>query len=241
MHRSVLQSKVYIKYADANTVEVISMEEMDKALAEKSRHARTYKLSDAYGDDVECLVEFPGLTVEQLDRLSNSPARDYMTGNRIPYTAVVNPHTLEEMVHLRGVVTPKELIESIKAERKKLDAAHGKGIERKLWREVQRGQIEIDLLLGEDEIAKAMAVYRHLAKRTLLQPEALKRPVETSLAVILDDAAKRLDVLERRIGKGEGPKLKEDLRVLSRALADTKLAARVRELEERARGKQKEK
>ena len=74
MHRSVLQSKVYIKYANAHTVEVISMEEMDRALAEKSRHARTYKASDAYGDDVQLLMEFEAQLPRMVARTGHAGA-----------------------------------------------------------------------------------------------------------------------------------------------------------------------
>ena len=240
MHRSVLQSKVYIKYAEANTVEVISMEEMDRALREKSRLVRTYKASDAYGDEVHFLAEFPGLTVKQLERLSNSGATDYMSGNRIPYTAIVDPHTLRELDHVLGVVTPKELIARIQVQRAALESRHGAGIERKLWRRVAGAQVEIDLLLGEGKLESALAVHRDLAKRTIQSPEAIRRRVRISLDVILDDAAKRLDVLEQRLGTGDADKMRaasEELRTLSRALAGTRLSRRAAALHERTKSK----
>ena len=84
MHRSVLESGPYAKFAAENTVEMLVTEEMDRALKDKNPLIKTYKDKDPYGDPVEYLEEFPGVTIEQLRSLSNSkaiqfigPARDW--------------------------------------------------------------------------------------------------------------------------------------------------------------------
>ena len=233
----MLQGSVYIKFAQAHTVEVICMEEIDKALAEKNRLVRTFKETDAYGDDVEHLAELPGLTIEDLQSLRNSRAEDYVKGNRMPYTTIVDPHTLKAMEEFQGGYSAKELMERVKRQFDTLKATHGAGLDRKVWRSAARAQVEIDLLLGEDKLEKAMSVYRQLAKETTGAPEPLPARVAASLEVILDDAAKRLDVIERRLGAGATSKVKSELRALQRALAGTRLEKRVFELQERASGK----
>ena len=223
MHRSVLQNKVYGKYARKCTVEVLTMEELDRAVAEESRHIRTYRDVDAYGDDVERLVEFPGLTIDQLEGLSNSDALNYMQGNRIPYTAIVDPHTGREMEGLRGVRQAKDLIAVIEKHRKALEAAHGKGLDRKLWRTLAEGLVQIDVQLGAGEIVKALAVHRELSRTAVRQPEVVQRRLRHAQQVILDDASKRLDALEKKPDATE-------VRALARALEGTPLEERARSL-----------
>lgn len=233
----MLQGGVYIKYAAEHTVEVVCMEEIDRALGEENRLIRTFKVTDAYGDDVHQLVELPGLTVDDLKLLSDSKARDYVKGNRMPYTTVVDPHTLKEMDEFQGAYTAKDLIARVQKQYDRLKANHGEGLSRKTWRNAVRSQVEIDLLLGEGKLDKAMSVYRQLARETMGAPAPLPGRVEASLEVILDDAAKRLDVIERRIGAGESNKIRSELRSLQRTLTGTKLEKRVFDLVEVASGK----
>jgi len=233
----VLQGGVYIKYAEGHTVEVICMEEIDRALRDENRLVRTFKVTDAYGDDVHQLAELPGLTVEDLKALYDSKAFDYVKGNRMPYTTIVDPHTLKEMDEFQGGYSAKDLIARVQKQYDRLKANHGEGLSRTVWRQAARAQIEIDLLLAEGKLAKALSVYRQLAKETLGAPKPLPGRVAASLEVILDDAGKRLDLIERRIGAGESSKIKNELRTLQRALAGTALEKRAFELVERANGK----
>ena len=55
--------------------------------------------------------------------------------------------------------------------------------------------------------------------------------------MILEDAGRRLDEIERRIGAGESSRIKNELRTLQRALAGTALEKRAYELVGRANGK----
>jgi hypothetical protein len=205
MHRSVLKNPEYGKFATRHTVEVITMEELDIAVAKESRNVRTYKGKDPWGEEQDYLVEFPGLTLDDLRDLSNSDALNYMQGNRIPYTAIVDPHNLAEMEGLRGVK---------------------KGIE--------RGLVEIDTHLGKGEIAEAMKLYRRMEAEVTRTPEVLKRKVRLALEVILDDAGLRLDAIERAMVEGKIKSAKAELTELKRALEKTPLAARVDALLKRA-------
>jgi len=168
------------------------MEELDRAVREKSPHIATYSEEDPYGDKVEYLVDFPGITLEQLEALSSGPAVNYMEGGRIPYTSIVDPHTGKEMEGLKAVRTVKELVAVITTHHETLLARHGKGVERKLWNKISEGQVQIDLALGSAKILEAMAVYRVIAKETIRQPDVLKRRVESALDAILADAEEQL-------------------------------------------------
>ncbi|MHC4931229.1 MAG: hypothetical protein ACYTGV_03455 [Planctomycetota bacterium] len=234
MHRSVLKNPEYGKFATRHTVEVITMEELDIAVAKESRNVRTYKGKDPWGEEQDYLVEFPGLTLDDLRDLSNSDALNYMQGNRIPYTAIVDPHNLAEMEGLRGVKTVKDLTEAITRHRKALLVQYGKGIERKLWKGIERGLVEIDTHLGKGEIAEAMKLYRRMEAEVTRTPEVLKRKVRLALEVILDDAGLRLDAIERAMVEGKIKSAKAELTELKRALEKTPLAARVDALLKRA-------
>ncbi len=230
MHRSVLTNKGYMKFAAVNTVEVLTMEETDVAIQKESRHIRTFTVRDPYGDEEQQLVEFPGLTLEALQSLNNSPAMNYMQGNRIPYTAVVNPHTLEEMEGIRGTKNGKQLADAIKPHVKELKLKYGPGIARALWDTVSEGQVQIDIALAKGKIPEALGVWRHLAKETVRKPEALKERVESSLELILEDAGKALDGFEKQIADGKRASVRTPLKRLARALEGTPLEKRAAEL-----------
>lgn len=226
MHQGVLQNKSYIRFAEKNTVEVICMQDLDRALADNNPQIKTYQARDRYGDDVAYLLKFPGLTVDDIRNLANSDALEYMEGRLMPATVVVNPHTLEKMGGImRGMNRTPQFVAAIEPHVKELKTRYGPGIDRKLWDDVSEGQVVIDRMLGDGKIVEAMGVYRTLGRGVVRQPDALKRRVEASLEVILDDAKKRLDELE-----GSGRKAAGELNRLARALRDTPLEKRALDL-----------
>jgi len=222
----VLQDKGYQRFAAANTVEVLHMEETDRALAEKNRLVRTYRQKDAYGEEVEYLEEFPGLPLEALQRINeNQAVLRYMTGGKIPYTAIVDPFTLEEMEHIQGVYRPKDLMDKVTRHGKALVGKHGKGVDRRLWNDLQEAEVRIDVLLGDERLAEAIQVVRELARKADGAP-ALQSRVEACWAAVLDDASKRLD----KLGTMEPKDAAKELDSLARVLKGTRLESRVREL-----------
>ncbi|MHC4223984.1 MAG: hypothetical protein ACYSUN_08340 [Planctomycetota bacterium] len=227
MHRSVLKNPAYGKFAAQHTVEVITMEELDIAVAKESRNISTYKEKDPWGEEQHYLIEFPGLTLDDLRDLSNSDALNYMQGNRIPYTAIVDPHNLAELEGLRGVKTAKELMEAITRHRKALLLQYGKGIERKVWKGIENRLVQIDIHLGKGEISEAMQLFRKMESESARKPEVLKKKVRLALEVILDDAGLRLDTIERTMVEGKGKSPKAELTKLKSALKETPLAERV--------------
>jgi len=230
MHGSVLQNADYIRFSADHAVEVIAMEEMRRALDEKSANVATYAAKDEYGEAVRYLEQFPGLTVEQLQALNESEALHYMEGGRIPYTAIVDPHSSEEIEALKGVKSAKELIEAIGRGEKRLEGARGPGMTRAAWDAMRRRRVAIDRRLAAKELGKAMEEYRLLAKEIENAPDVAKRKVGASLAVILDDATKELEAAEAELAGGRRAQAQAAAKALVAALRGTDLEARARKL-----------
>jgi hypothetical protein len=211
----VLQNAQYYKFANENAVDVLAMEEMDRAEQEKNPLAETVRAKDEYGDEQEYLVEFAGLTREQLRELSTSSgALQYLHGTRIPFTAIVDPHTGEEMFAWTGVKTAKEYVAIIAEQGKALVAKHGKGVDRALWNELRRGEVKLDRLLGDGKVAEACRVFAKLAARAERPPEAVETRLEAMRAMLEREAKKALAAAK------PGRELEE----LTRALEEAGLA-----------------
>ena len=228
----MLESAVYAKFAAKNTVEFLVTEEMDRALKDKNPLIRTYRATDPYGDPVEYLVEFPGVTIEQLRRVSNSKAVQFISSaKRIPYSAVVDPHTGKQMEGFVGVRTPKEFIAIVRRHAKALKAKYGDGVERKVWNDLDKGGISVDLLLGSGRIADALGVYEVLARSAARHPKVIRNRVSAIHDTILADAEKRLGKIDSQVwDKRKRSALKKEVKQLARALQDTPLEKRALEL-----------
>jgi hypothetical protein len=229
VHRAVLDNKAYIKFSRRNCVEVMAMQDIERALAEKPKRAATYKGKDAYGDEIECFVKFPGVTVEQMRALIEGPALEYMEGPLMPYMGVVDPHTLKTIggVKRGEPYTASHFIAAIQPHVEALRERYGPGVDRKAWDGVAERLVKIDVALGEDRIDRAMKIYREMcALAGARPPDALKRRLDSALEVVLGDARTRLDAFEARIAKGEGRKVKGELTKLAKVLAGTKLEKR---------------
>lgn len=229
MHRAVFENKAYIRFSRENCVEVMAMQDIERALAEKPKRAETYKTKDAYGDEIECFVKFPGVTIDQMRELIEGPALGYMEGSLMPYTGVVDPHTLKAIggVKRGEPYTASHFIDVIRPHVKALKEKYGAGIDRKAWDGIHARLVKVDLALGENGVDRAMALHNEMVKLAGARPpDALKRRLESTLEVILGDAGERLDTLEARTAKGEGAKVKRELAKLAKALQGTKLEKR---------------
>jgi len=229
MHRAVLHSAKYIKYARENAVEVITMEEIDVAERKNSKDIRTYKTKDAYGDEVWYLAEFPGITMDDLKRISadSAPPIEYMQGGKIPYHGFVDPHTMKEMQSVRGKRSVAQMIALIEKHKKTLKEKHGAGIERKHWREAGKREIEIDLALAKPDFLAALKAHTAMALLVKRPAEALKTRIESAFEVIEADLAKHLDAVEALEG-AERKKAVAALKKLLPHLKDTKLEKRAK-------------
>jgi hypothetical protein len=222
----VLQNKKYIKFASENTVEVMSFGRLEEGITKKDRRAATYKAKDGN----EYLVEFPNLTVEEIKELRSSKAASYNNTGKIPYTAIVNPHTLEEMEHIRGSYSGKTLMGIVKTHRKALAKEYGKSISRKALTKVRKQQQAIEEEVQKEQYAKALTSTAKLEKSVAKQPAALVEMVGKTKAGVVAACGKRLDSLEALIGRGEKREAARELGPLSRALKGTSLEARANEL-----------
>jgi hypothetical protein len=229
----VLDNPSYIKFSRESCVEVMCMKDIEQALQEKPANGRTYKGKDAYGDEIECFECCPGVTVKQMLALHEGKPLEYMKGPLMPYTAVVDPHTLEDLGGIqRGEATSADaFIAVITRHVKALEEKHGKGVDSKLWEYVLDAQTRIDLLLGEENLEKAFALLGELEKKTARGHETVKRKVEAAREAVHSDAAARLDALEEQIQGGRGAEARAEASRLAKMLKGTDLADRASAIE----------
>ncbi len=177
MHSSVLHNAKYVKFAEENTVEVVTMEESDRAIREKSRLIRTYKGKDIHGEETDYLVELPGMTLDDVQTISsaNSPALEYIQGDKIPYHAIVDPHTLKEMEGFYGKKSAQQIIEIVGRHVKALKKQYGPGVPRKDWRRLIEREAEIDKLLVKEDIST-----RKKRPAIPARPSSPRPPLESS-------------------------------------------------------------
>ena len=231
MHRSVLQNKKYIKFADENTVEVICIGGAQKAVEDGHAKAEQYEGKDEAGNKVMYMVEFPGMTAEQLDKLSRSGAAKYH-GKGIPYTAIVNPHTLEEMTSFLGGQSAKTLMGAVDEQKKALEKQYGKSMRRKDLARFQKDVAEIRAHVTLGDLDKALKGVDKLVKDTEKQAEALQKKAAELQTEVVAATTKRLDEIEAVIQRGETKGLKRELMSLGYATRGTDLESRVKELQE---------
>lgn len=222
MHSAVMQNKKYIQFADKNTVEVISLGSLQRGIDNGDRKAETYteKLPD--GTEVEYLVKYPGMTVEDMLGLNRSRANSYNKTGKIPYTAIVDPHTLEQMHYWSGGQSANTIMEEVMVARKELVKEHGAGLSRADLRMVDSSEGEVAGLLAEDEFKKAFRLFEKLAKKSGDWPQELQGRVESIQASIHDAAKARIKALESEASE-DPARAKRALRKLASDLRGTDL------------------
>lgn len=200
----MLQNRQYWKYANEHAVDVLAMEEMDRAEREESPLVATYRAKDEYGEEQEYLAEFAGLTVEQLRALSTSSgALRYLHGTRIPFTAIVDPHTGDEMFAWTGVKSAKEYVAILEEQGKALVAKYGEGVPRALWEELRRTEVKVDLLLGDGKLAEACGVFTKLSRKAERPPEALETRLRGIRAMLEQEGKKAIEAAKGARGLDE--------------------------------------
>jgi len=238
----VLQNDKYIEYTGENSVEVIALGRLDEALAkgdarnaDELRKTAEYDAKDEDGKPVKYMMEFPGLTKEQLLALNSSKASSYNDTGHIPFVCIVDPFTEKEMWRSPGGAAAKSLMEQIDAQKKVLNSAHGPSLSRAALTKVNTEGKRITEALAKAGVAKSMADYRKLEQSIAKQPDSLKKQLEPVLAAITDAATKTLDEAEGLIGSGDLAGAKKLLDKLGRSLDGTSLEARMKELTAKAK------
>ncbi len=230
MHSSVLQNDKYIDFANENTVEVMSLQELKKGLDAKDKKAAQYDAVDENGEPVKYLVEFPGLTVEDIYALRKSKAPSYNETQSIPYTAIVDPHTLKQMRGLGGSQPVKKMIELVTKMREELEKKHGKGLSRKHLSTLKDAKIKAAEVMKDKGIAKALLQFNKDSKKLLKKGDKIVEMIDAHKATLLEKAGEELDNAEEMIGNEEFAKANKLLSSLKTALRKTDLEGRLTEL-----------
>lgn len=231
----MLQNKKYIKFAEENTVEVMAMSRLSEGIEKGDRRAATYTAKDAEGNEVEYLVEFPGLTVEQINSMNSSKAGSYNNTGRIPYTAIVNPHTLAEMSNIAGGYGVGALTDAVEDAKKALNKEYGPSLSRKDLAKLDKQISEIREDTAEANFVKAFGGLNKLEKSVAKEPEQVQAKVAAVKTEVVEAAGKKLDELEGMIGSGEAKAASRELGSLTRALKGTDLEERAKELLDKAK------
>jgi len=229
LHGSILKNKKYIEFADKNTVEVICLSSLQKGIDKKDPKTATYE-AEVGGKKVQCLVEFPGLTVEQMIALHASKAGTYNDTGKVPYTCIVNPHTLEQVQHWQGGdVSQGTLTEAVEGLRKTLAEAHGKGIARKDIRTVDAGCEKVATLVAKNDYAAAMAEVKRLEAKAKDFPEPLWKRLATLRNDVDQAATVALAQVETEAAR-DSVQARKSLSSLAPRLKGTSQEARARTL-----------
>jgi hypothetical protein len=231
----VLQNKKYIAFAEENTVEVLVLDRLEEGIEKDDRRAARYKGKDGSGQEVELLVGWPNLTVEDVKAMRSTKANTYNNTGKIPYTSVIDPYTLEEMGNIKGGFGVGMLTDLVEAKRKELVKQHGRGTSRRSLKKVQEADREIREQLAGGNLAKALADTAALEKKMAKESPAVIELVGKTKAEVLAAAGKHLDELEATIERGEKAAALKQLGPLSRALKGTPLEERALELLEKAK------
>lgn len=173
LHQSICKNKKYIEFAEKSTVEVMCLGSLQEGIDKKDHKADTYE-AEIGGKKVQCLIEFPGMTIAQMIAMSGSKGGQYNNTGKVPYTCIVDPHTLEQVQHWQGGgVSQDALAEAVTEVRKGLVEKHGKGIARKDIRTIDAGQEKIEGLVAKQDFATAMAEVKRIEGKAKDFPETL--------------------------------------------------------------------
>jgi len=232
VHGSVLQNKKYIKFAYENTVEVLALGRLDEAVQKGERGAETYK-----GDDgKDYLVGWPNLTVEDVANLRSSKAGSYNNTGKIPYTSIVNPHTLEEMESIQGGYGAGTLMDKVEEHKKALEKEYGKSVSRKALEKIEKTEADVRADVTEGKFSKAMAAARKLDTQSAKLATSIQERTKALVDEVLKACAAQLDEAEKLLGDGDASGAKKILSGLSSALRGTDLEERHKELTDKASG-----
>lgn len=231
MHGSVLQNEKYIKFSEENTVEVLALGRLDDGISKNDPKAEKYKGKDENGQDVELMVAWPNLTAEQISALNGSKAGTYNNTGRIPYTSIVNPHTLEEITNFKGGTGAGSIMEAVTEAKKALVKEHGPSLSRKDLGIVKEADAIIRKSLEKGDVVKALSDYSALSKKFERAGPALKEKIAAIEAPVLAAAGTQLDELEAGDLKANAAKIDR----LARALKGTSLEQRAAELLSRSK------
>lgn len=231
----MLQNKKYIAFAEENTVEVLALSRLDEGIEKKDKRAGTFKAKDIDGQEKEFMLGWPNLTAEDIKALNGSKAGSYNQTGKIPYTAIVDPHTLEEMDNIKGGYGAGTLQDLVTAKKKELEKAHGKGVSRKTLTKVREADAGIRKALADGNLVKALTDSAAFQKKVAKESPAIVEMAGKTAADLLEAAGTKLDEIDAMISRGEQAEAMKQLGPLSRALKGTTLEERAMALLEKTK------
>ena len=228
MHSAVMQNKDYIKFANKSTVEVLALSSLEKGIQKGDRRADRYEATRD-GETVEMMVSWPGLTLDEIVGMRKTQAGQYNDTGAIPYTAIVDPHTLEKMTFFKGGQSASTLIDAVKEQTKKLVAEHGKGMSRRDLAAIAEAIAEARELVAEGNYSKAISGIDKASKGAEEWPQSLSSKLSTARADVISSAEQKLDAIEEMV-ESDPLTAKRELGRLISKLRGTGLDDRAREL-----------
>ncbi len=231
MHASLMCDPGYIEFSFENTVEVLALDRLQEGVTKKEARAATYDAKEG-GKPVKYLIEFPGLTVDEVLALRNSKASTYNKSGGLPYTALIDPFTEEEIKSWKGGgIATSEIIDGVKAARETLSKAHGKGKPRPELKAI--GDVEkaaADRVKAGDYCG-ALDAYAAATKKADKDgwPSLLRDRITKGREAAIAAATEALDKIEA--GKAvDAVKAKKELGTLMTRLRGTGLEQRAKDL-----------
>lgn len=234
MHSSVMTNKKYVPFAEENTVEVISMDRLPEAIEKKERNAETYKAKRG-DEEVELMVEFPSLTAQEMIDLHSSQAGQFNNTGKVPYTSIVDPHTLKEETHFLGGTSSSKIMESVLELRKKLTAEHGNAITRPDLNALKDAETTTVKKCESGDFAGALTLIAPLQKKSDKWGEDHKKRLATVRDQIVTAATAALEEVEKLAGS-DAAAAKTQLGKLLPKLKGTGLEAKAQELQKTLKG-----
>jgi hypothetical protein len=241
MHGAVLQNDDYIEFSYENTVEVISMGDLDRAIKAGEKKAGTYDATDEEGNPVKFMVEWPGVTAEDIAGMRASKAGTYNDTGGIQFTAIVNPHTEERMKAFGGSRPAKNVMEAVEEVKEKLEKKYGPSLSRKDIEKVDEMKAECAELLESKGAGKALGHLKKNEKKLKKKGDRIGELVDAYKAELMDAAGEELDEVDTLIDAGDISKAKKILAALKSPVRKTPLEARVNELYEKIKAQSADK
>ena len=208
MHSAVLENRKYIKFSRSKTVEVAVVGSLEKGIASGDARAGTYRTKGADGQEVEYMLHWPGLTSKELIALGQSKAGSYNKTGKVPYTCIVDPHTLKEVKSWLGGASARSIMKEIKAARKRLVKDHGPGMSRAALVRFKDAEARIPVLAKTGQYAEALSLLDRATGKTA-PPETIRKRIDAARARVVASASERLEAVKARAANDPGAARKE--------------------------------
>jgi hypothetical protein len=228
MHSAVMCNKKYMEFAAENTVEVLCINRVQEGIDKKDKKAETYE-AKVDGKVVNYMVEFPGLTVEEVLALDTSKGASFNDTGKTPYTCVVDPYTETKITGWGGGQGAGTIMDAVTEAKKKFAKEHGKGVSRKDLKLVTDAESEAGAKVTKGDYAAAIDRISKLDAKTDKWSDSLKERVKAAKTKVVDAATAALSAIEEK--KATDPAAaKKDLATLSGHLKGTGLESKAAEL-----------